>query len=147
MNKAQLIENISQKANISKIQAELAIDTLTQTITETIKKGEEVTITGFGSFSARKRKGRTGVNPRNPQEKIEIAPVLVAKFKAGKVLKNALKGKTTSQPAPATTIVPESSAPAESTPTPQTPPSPQPTAPTPKADNPLSAPPQKPPTA
>ncbi|MEK7072789.1 MAG: HU family DNA-binding protein, partial [Patescibacteria group bacterium] len=47
--------------------------------------------TGFGAFSARKRKGREGINPRNPSEKITIPSVVVAKFKAGKNLKEALK--------------------------------------------------------
>ena len=91
MNKAELIEAISQKVGISKKEAEESIDCLTQTIIEKIKAGDEVTITGFGAFSARTRKGRTGVNPRNPSQKIEIPSVNVPKFKAGKNLKEALK--------------------------------------------------------
>ena len=91
MNKAELSDVIAQKVGITKKQAEEVIDCLTQTIVEKIKAGEEVTITGFGAFSARTRKGRVGVNPRNPQEKIEIQPVKVAKFKAGKNLKESLK--------------------------------------------------------
>ncbi|MFA6428579.1 MAG: HU family DNA-binding protein [Candidatus Buchananbacteria bacterium] len=91
MNKAQLIETLAEKVGITKAQAEQAIETITQTITEKIKGGEEVTITGFGAFSARKRAGRVGVNPRNPSEKIQIPDVVVPKFKAGKVLKDALK--------------------------------------------------------
>ena len=93
MNKAELIEVISQKVGISKRESEEAVDCLTQTITERIKAGEEVTLTGFGAFSARTRKGRVGVNPRNPQEKINIPSVTVPKFKAGKNLKEALKAK------------------------------------------------------
>jgi DNA-binding protein HU-beta len=91
MNKAALIEVIVQKVGITKQQAENAIDTITATIIEQIKAGDEVTITGFGAFSARTRKGRIGVNPRNPSEKIEIPNVRVPKFKAGKVLKESLK--------------------------------------------------------
>jgi len=91
MNKADLIDAISQKVGISKKEAEEAIDCITDTITTKIKSGEEVTITGFGAFSARTRKGRVGVNPRNPSEKIEIPSVTVPKFKAGKNLKEALK--------------------------------------------------------
>ncbi|OGY43332.1 MAG: hypothetical protein A3J62_01250 [Candidatus Buchananbacteria bacterium RIFCSPHIGHO2_02_FULL_38_8] len=91
MNKADLIDVISQKVGISKKEAEEAIDCLTNTITEKIKAGEEVTLTGFGAFSARTRKGRVGVNPRNPSEKINIPSVTVPKFKAGKNLKEALK--------------------------------------------------------
>lgn len=91
MNKAGLIEVISQKVGISKKEAEGTIDCLTDTITENLKQGKEVTLTGFGAFSARTRKGRVGVNPRNISEKIEIPAVTVAKFKAGKNLKEALK--------------------------------------------------------
>ena len=91
MNKAELIEVISSKVGISKKEAEEAVDCLTNTITEKLKAGDEVTITGFGAFSARTRKGRTGVNPRNPSEKIEIPSVTVPKFKAGKNLKEARK--------------------------------------------------------
>lgn len=93
MNKAELIDVIAQKIGITKRQAEDAVDCITQTVTDTIKGGGEVTITGFGAFSAKQRAGRTGVNPRNPTEKIEIPAVTVPKFKAGKALKDALKGK------------------------------------------------------
>jgi nucleoid DNA-binding protein len=91
MNKAQLAEAIAAKTNLNKQQTEQVIETLADIITERIKAGEEVTITGFGAFSARKRAGRTGVNPRNPSEKIQIPDVIVPKFKAGKNLKEALK--------------------------------------------------------
>lgn len=108
INKVRLAEIISQKSNITKGQAELAIDTLIQTITDTIKSGDEVSITGFGTFSAKKRAGRTGVNPRHPEQKIEIPPVLVAKFKAGKALKDTLKGKGHApEAAPAVAAAPE----------------------------------------
>lgn len=93
MNKAELIDTIAQKVGITKRQAEDTVDCVTRTITDTIKGGGEVTITGFGAFSAKQRAGRTGVNPRNPSEKIEIPSVTVPKFKAGKALKDALKGK------------------------------------------------------
>ncbi|MFA6255419.1 MAG: HU family DNA-binding protein [Patescibacteria group bacterium] len=91
MNKAELIEVISEKVGISKKDTESVIDTLTDTIVSKLKEGQEVTITGFGAFSARSRKGRVGVNPRNPSEKIDIPSVVVPKFKAGKNLKAALK--------------------------------------------------------
>ena len=91
MNKAELIEAISEKVGISKKETEDAIDFMLETITNKIKSGDEVTLTGFGAFSARTRKGRVGVNPRNPQEKIDIPSVTVPKFKAGKNLKEALK--------------------------------------------------------
>ncbi len=93
MNKAELVTKIAEKIEISKKQAEAAIEYFTDVVTETLKAGGEVTIAGFGSFSAKRRAGRTGVNPQNPSEKIQIPPVTVPKFKAGKALKDALKGK------------------------------------------------------
>lgn len=93
MNKAQLIDLIAEKVGISKAQTEQVLETLLQTITDKIKAGEEVTLTGFGAFSARKRAGRVGVNPRNPTQKIQIPDVVVPKFKAGKSLKDALKSQ------------------------------------------------------
>ena len=59
--------------------------------TETLKSGGEVTLTGFGTFMAKQRSARTGVNPQNPTEKIQIPSVTIPKFKAGKALKDALK--------------------------------------------------------
>ncbi|MDD2807696.1 MAG: HU family DNA-binding protein [Patescibacteria group bacterium] len=91
MNKADLIDEISNKVGVSKKEVEDVIDTLTKTIIDKLKAGQEVTLTGFGAFSARTRKGRIGVNPRNPSEKIDIPSVTVPKFKAGKNLKEALK--------------------------------------------------------
>ncbi len=98
MNKAQLIETISEKAGVSKKDVENVIDTMLDTITVKIKGGDEVTLTGFGAFSARTRKGRVGVNPRNPEEKIDIPSVVVPKFKAGKNLKEALKSGPAAAP-------------------------------------------------
>ena len=92
MNKAELIELISGKVGVSKKETEDIVDTMISTIVDKLKNGEEVTLTGFGAFSARTRKGRIGVNPRNPSEKINIPSVVVPKFKAGKNLKEALKG-------------------------------------------------------
>lgn len=60
-------------------------------VINTLKQGGEVTISGFGAFSAKTRAGRVGVNPQNPNEKIQIPSVIVPKFKAGKALKDALK--------------------------------------------------------
>ena len=91
MNKAELINQLAEKVDINKKQAEDAIDAITQIITEKLKVGEEVTITGFGAFSSRIRAARAGVNPRNPSEKIQVPEVRVPKFKAGKALKDALK--------------------------------------------------------
>lgn len=93
MNKVELAEKIATTVGITKAQAEEAMNAFTKITIETIKNGGEVTLTGFGTFSARRRKGREGINPRNPSEKITIPSVVVAKFKAGKTLKDTLKGK------------------------------------------------------
>ena len=91
MNKAKLIDVIAAKAEVPKRQAEIMLETVLETITSTIKSGGEVTLTGFGAFSARKRAARMGVNPQRPKEKIQIPEVTVPKFKAGKALKDAVK--------------------------------------------------------
>jgi len=99
MNKAELALRLSEKLNLPKKTAEEFIENLEELITQTLVNDGEVTIAGFGTFSARVRAGRAGVNPQNPTEKIQIPPVRVPKFKAGKSLKDALKAKTsTSNP-------------------------------------------------
>lgn len=93
MNKSDLAARLADKLDISKKLAEDFIVSFEEIITRALVNGDEVTIAGFGTFSARTRKGRIGVNPQNPSEKIEIPSVLVPKFKAGKALKDTLKGK------------------------------------------------------
>lgn len=93
MNKAALIEKLAAEANISKKQSEDAIDSLVKIIISELKVGNEVTITGFGTFMAKTRHARGGVNPQRPNERIQIPEVKVAKFKTGKTLKDAMKGK------------------------------------------------------
>ena len=91
MNKAQLIETISIKAGVSKKETEDILKAFEDLVIERLKENKEVTLTGFGTFSAKERHARMGVNPRNPQERITIPHVVVPKFKAGKTLKDALK--------------------------------------------------------
>jgi len=93
MNKASLIERIAAESAVSKKDAEKMLDSLVTIIISELKVGNEVTITGFGTFLSRTRHARGGVNPQNPSERIEIPEVTVAKFKTGKTLKDALKGK------------------------------------------------------
>lgn len=93
MNKASLIDKLATMANVSKKQAEDMVDGLVKIIIDELKAGSEVTITGFGTFMAKTRHSRGGVNPQNPTERITIPEVKVAKFKTGKTLKDALKGK------------------------------------------------------
>ncbi len=93
MNKAGLIERIAAEAAVSKKDAENMLNGLVGIIISELKAGNEVTITGFGTFMAKKRHARGGVNPQKPTERIQIPEVTVAKFKTGKTLKDALKGK------------------------------------------------------
>lgn len=93
MNKAELALKLSEKLNLPKKSAEDIVEALEAIITNALVAGDEVTIAGFGTFSARTRSARMGVNPRNPSEKIQVPAVRVPKFKAGKALKDALKGK------------------------------------------------------
>ena len=93
MNKATLIERIAAEAAVNKKQAEAMLEGLVKIIITELKAGNEVTITGFGTFLARTRHARGGVNPQRPSERIQIPEVTVAKFKTGKTLKDALKGK------------------------------------------------------
>ncbi|RJQ34003.1 HU family DNA-binding protein [Candidatus Parcubacteria bacterium] len=91
MNKAQLVESIAIKAGVSKKEAEDVLQALEDLVIERLKDRKEVTLTGFGTFSARVRHARKGVNPQKPSERIDIPEVVVPKFKAGKTLKDALK--------------------------------------------------------
>ncbi|MFZ2803835.1 MAG: HU family DNA-binding protein [Patescibacteria group bacterium] len=99
MNKAELITYLADKVGVTKKQAEDMVENFVDVVTETLQKGGEVTIAGFGTFSAKVRAGRTGVNPQNPTEKIQIPEVTVPKFKAGKGLKDALKKPHAAAPA------------------------------------------------
>lgn len=91
MNKADLAQALAEKLNVSKREAEDMLNAFTDLVTEQLKKDDEVVLTGFGAFSAKQRAARTGVNPQNPSQKIQIPAVKVPKFKAGKALKDALK--------------------------------------------------------
>jgi len=93
MNKAALIERIAAEAAVSKKDSERMLESLVKIIISELKAGNEVTITGFGTFLSRVRHARGGVNPQNPSQRIQIPEVTVAKFKTGKTLKDALKGK------------------------------------------------------
>ena len=95
MNKADLATRLAEQLNVSKKLAEDFVAAFEDIVTRALLHGDEVTIAGFGTFSARQRKGRMGVNPQKPSEPIEIPTVVVPKFKAGKALKDTLKGRRT----------------------------------------------------
>ena len=93
MNKADLIERIyaEQGPKVSKAQAARALESVISGITASLKKGERVTISGFGTFAASKRKARVGRNPQTG-EPISIPARTVARFTPGKELKEELEG-------------------------------------------------------
>jgi DNA-binding protein HU-beta len=89
MNKSDLIDAIADSAGLSKADAGRALDALVKTVTKTLKKGDTVSLVGFGTFSVRKRAARTGRNPRTG-ETIKIKASKNPAFKAGKALKDAV---------------------------------------------------------
>ncbi len=89
MNKAELIAAVAEKAGLSKKDADKAVAAVFATITESLAKGDKVTVFGFGNFEVRERAARTGLNPRT-KETIKIAASKVPAFKAAKALKDAL---------------------------------------------------------
>ena len=91
MYKHDLINAIPSAAGITKKAAPTALETLIATITSELKKGRNVTITGFGTFRVSHRAARMGVNPRNPTQRISIPAMRVPTFKAGKSLKDAIR--------------------------------------------------------
>lgn len=91
MNKAVLAQKLAEKLNVSKKEAEDMLNAFVDLVMDALKRDEEVVLTGFGAFMSKTRAARTGVNPQNPSQKIQIPAVRVPKFKAGKALKDALK--------------------------------------------------------
>ena len=89
MNKADFIASVADNAELSKADAGRAVDAMVETITKALKKGDSVTLVGFGTFSIRKRAARTGRNPRTGQT-IKIKASKNPAFKAGKALKDAV---------------------------------------------------------
>lgn len=91
MTKQDLINAIADAAGITKTAGRDALEAFVGIVTKSLKKGEAVTVTGFGTFKVSKRAARMGVNPRNPSQKISIPSMKVPSFKAGKTLKDAIR--------------------------------------------------------
>jgi DNA-binding protein HU-beta len=89
MNKAELVAAIAEKAELSKKDAEASLKAFTDVIAEELKKGEKVTLVGFGTFEVSERAARTGRNPQTGKE-MTIAASKAPKFKAGKALKDSI---------------------------------------------------------
>ncbi len=90
MTKAELIERVATDAGITKAAAEKALNSFQAHVTRAIKRGDKLTLTGFGTFLAARRAARRGRDPRTGKE-IRIAAARVPKFKAGKELKEAVR--------------------------------------------------------
>ena len=90
MNKEQLVEKVADKTGATKKDALEIVNTALDLVTGTLKKGEKVTLVGFGTFLVRKRKAREGRNPQTGA-KIKIPAKRVPAFTAGKELKTAVK--------------------------------------------------------
>lgn len=89
MNKAQLIEKLANDAGISKTQANATLDSFVEAVTKALKKGDKVTMVGFGTFSVTKRAARNGRNPQTGAV-IKIKAKKVARFKPGKELSSKI---------------------------------------------------------
>ena len=89
MNKAELVAEIAKNAGLTKVDAEKALDAEMEAVKAALKAGDEVRLVGFGTFSVAERKATTGRNPRTGKE-IKIPAYKAPKFKAGKLLKDAL---------------------------------------------------------
>lgn len=89
MNKSELIMKVAEDADISKAQAEAAVNALINSVTEELKSGGTVALTGFGTFHVKSRAARTGRNPQTG-ENIQIAAANIHRFKAGKGLKDTV---------------------------------------------------------
>ena len=91
MTKSEFIDKVADRSGLSKKDATAAVDATLESIKDALSKGDDVVFTGFGKFTVQQRKARTGVNPRNPGEKVTIPASTVPKFSAGSQLKQAVK--------------------------------------------------------
>ena len=89
MTKAELVDFIAEKADLTKADAGRALDAMVEGVTKGLKENGKVTLVGFGTFSAKKREARTGRNPQTG-DAVKIAARTVPGFKAGSKLKDAL---------------------------------------------------------
>ncbi|PTQ74701.1 DNA-binding protein HU-beta [Nitrosomonas oligotropha] len=92
MNKTEMIEEIASRTNLTKADAARAVNAVLDTIVETVAKGDDVTLPGFGSFKSVQRAAREGKNPKTG-EKLQIAATIAPKFSAGATFKNAVAKK------------------------------------------------------
>jgi DNA-binding protein HU-beta len=92
VTKTELVEQVAARAELTKPEAARAVDAVIETVEDALRRGSDVTLSGFGKFHVGERGARTGVNPRTG-ERIQIAASRVPRFTAGSVLKAAVKGR------------------------------------------------------
>jgi DNA-binding protein HU-beta len=91
VTKQEFVAEVARRSQLTARDAGKAVDAFLETITDTLRAGGDVSFTGFGKFQTQQRAARTGVNPRNPSEKVQIPAARVPKFSAGSALKSAVK--------------------------------------------------------
>ncbi len=92
MNKAKLIEQMAKSSKLSKSNAKEALEAFIDSVSQALKKGKSIVLTGFGTFTVNERKSRMGINPATGK-KMQIKAKKVAKFKPGKALRESVSGK------------------------------------------------------
>ena len=92
MNRKELVDSIARETGLTRRNAELAVKAFVDIVSEELRKGERVQLSGFGSFEISERAAHVGINPQNG-EPIEIHSSKTPKFKAGKALKDLVNGK------------------------------------------------------
>jgi len=92
VTKNEFVDQVASKSGLQRRDAAKAVDAFLDSITDSLKQGEDVAFTGFGKFSVQQRAARQGVNPRNPSERVQIPASKVPKFSAGSQLKQAVRG-------------------------------------------------------
>lgn len=100
MNKAELVNQVAKATGQTKLNVHNTVAALLHTLTNSLGKGEKVTLVGFGTFERRQRQARYGVNPQNPKQKLKIEAAKVPVFRAGQELKDVVDGKAKQAPLP-----------------------------------------------
>jgi DNA-binding protein HU-beta len=91
MTKQEFVAEVARRSQLTSRDAGKAVEAFLETVTDTLKRGGEINFTGFGKFTTQERAARTGVNPRDPSQKVDIPAARVPKFSAGSALKSAVK--------------------------------------------------------
>jgi DNA-binding protein HU-beta len=91
VTKQEFVDQVANRSGLNRREAAKAVEAFLDSITETLKRGDSVSFTGFGKFSTAHRAAREGVNPRNPTQKVQIPAATVPRFQAGSSLKQALR--------------------------------------------------------